>query len=236
VIGPGLTWLASRLHGPYSLIDVGASAGLNLLCDRYRIDYGTHGATGPDDSPVKIACRIVSGHPPIAARLPPFASRVGIDRSPIDLTDPDDARWLIACVWPDTGRLDHTKAAITLAQSDPPRVIAGDATPTLAEVITGLDEGAVAVIMTTWAFAYLRIEDRKEFMMLLDRESQTRDIAWLSAEAAGIVEPFADQAAPDDDQGTSNILGAILFKGGVRHPQVLGYVQEHGGWIDWRAT
>jgi hypothetical protein len=236
VIVPGLTWLAARLDAPYSLIDVGASAGLNLLCDRYRIDYGTRGATGPDDSPVKIACRIVSGDPPIPERLPPFASRVGIDRSPIDLTDPDDARWLLACVWPDTGRLEHTKAAIKLAQSDPPRVVAGDATPTLAEVLTELDEGAVAVIITTWAFAYLSTEDRKEFMMLLDRASQIRDIAWLSAEAAGTVEPFADQAAPDDDQGASNILGAILFKGGERHPQLLGYVQEHGGWIDWRAT
>jgi hypothetical protein len=235
VIGPGLTWLASRREGPYSLVDVGASAGLNLLCDRYRMDYGAYGATGPADSPVTIACRVVAGHPPIARRLPTFASNVGIDLSPMDLTNPHDAQWLLACVWPDTGHLAHTEAAVKLAQSDPPRVIAGDATSTLAEVIAALPEGAVAVVVTSWAFAYLRIEDRQEFMRLLERESHARDIAWWSAEGAGTVEPFADQAVPDDDQRAANILGAILFKNGVRDPHLLGYVQEHGAWIDWRA-
>jgi hypothetical protein len=236
VIGPGLTWLAPQFGGPWSLIDVGASAGLNLLCDHYRIDYGTHGVTGPDDSPVKIDCRVVAGHPPIAARLPTFASRVGIDRSPIDLSNPDDARWLLACVWPDTGRLERTAAAIELAQSDRPHVISGDAIPALSEVLAALPGGTAAVIVTTWAFAYLSTEDRDDFMALLDRASHARDIAWLSAEGAGTVEPFADQAVPDDDPGTSDILGAILFENGVRHPELLGYVQEHGGWIDWRAT
>ena len=85
LIGPGLTWLASQLSEPMALTDVGASAGLNLLCDRYRIDYGAAGATGPSDSPVQITCRVAGGNPPIAPALPPLRSRIGIDRSPIDL-------------------------------------------------------------------------------------------------------------------------------------------------------
>ena len=80
LIGPGLTWLADRFDRPLALIDVCASAGINLLCDRYRIDYGAHGATGPVSSPVQIACRVVAGHPPIAERLPALVTRVGIDR------------------------------------------------------------------------------------------------------------------------------------------------------------
>lgn len=235
VIGPALTWLASHMDGPFSLIDVGASAGLNLLCDRYFIDYGPHGATGPSDSPVRLACRVVAGDPPIADRLPAFASRMGIDRSPIDLTDPDDARWLLACVWPDTGRLAHTEAAISLARSDPPTVIAGDATAALGDVLAALAPGAPAVVVTTWAFAYLGSEDRSAFTALLDRQSDGRALAWVSAEAAGTVESFAGEAVPDDEQGTSDILGAILFSNGERRHHLLGYVQEHGQWIDWRA-
>jgi hypothetical protein len=69
LIGPGLTWLASRLDGPLALVDVGASAGLNLMCPRYRIDYGPRGATGPSDSPVHIACRVVGGDPHISELL-----------------------------------------------------------------------------------------------------------------------------------------------------------------------
>jgi hypothetical protein len=104
LLGPGLTWLSARLPDPMGLVDVGASAGLNLIADRYRLDYGAHGTTGPAGSPVLIHCEVVGGHPPISAELPPLAARMGLDRSPIDLADADDARWLLACVWPDTGR------------------------------------------------------------------------------------------------------------------------------------
>jgi hypothetical protein len=235
-IGPGLTWLASQLHGPFALIDVGASAGLNLLCDRYRLDYGGYGVTGPADSPVTVTSAVVGGHPPVAGSLPALATRVGIDRSPIDLADPDDARWLLACVWPDTDRLDRTAAAITLAQADPPRVIAGDANAVLPGVLSALPPGTAALITTTWAFAYFSAEDRLAFMAVLDRASHQRDIGWLSAEAAGTVDSLAAARRADDEQGKSDILGAVIFRGGQRQAHLLGYVQEHGAWLDWRAA
>jgi hypothetical protein len=108
--------VASRFDRPLALIDVGASAGLNLRCDSYRIEYGSFGATGPADSPVRIECTVEGGRPPIAPRLPPIVSRIGIDRAPIDLENTDDVRWLLACVWPDSGRLERTAASIRLAR------------------------------------------------------------------------------------------------------------------------
>ncbi len=233
LIGPGLTWLASQLSEPMALTDVGASAGLNLLCDRYRIDYGAAGATGPSDSPVQITCRVAGGNPPIAPALPPLRSRIGIDRSPIDLGHPDDARWLLACVWPDTGRLERTAASIHLAQQDPPRVIAGDAIDALPGVLGDLPIGVAAVIVTTWAFAYFSLEARQRFVDLLETESQTRTIAWLSAEGVGTVAAFADQPVPDRDAG-ADLLGAAVFEGGAARWELLAIVHEHGGWIDWR--
>jgi len=235
LIGPGLTWLASVVPGPLALVDVGASAGLNLLCHRYRIDYGAHGATGPPGSPVHIDCRVTGGDPPIATTLPPLAARVGIDRSPIDLTDPDDARWLLACVWPDTGRLARTAAAIRLGRHDPPRVMTGDANNALAGVLDQLPPGATAVVVTTWAFAYFGTADRRRFEDLLRAESQTRTIAWLSAEALGTVEAFADAVGPGAESSTNDVLGALTFHGGAVDTALLARVQEHGQWLDWRA-
>jgi hypothetical protein len=235
LIAPGLTWLASHLGGRFSLIDVGASAGLNLLCDHYRIDYGTFGATGPPDSPVAIHCRVAGGEPPIADRLPTFVTRLGIDRSPIDLTDPTDVRWLLACVWPDSGRLERVAASIELAQQRPPRVLAADANTALPDVLAGLPTGTAAVIVTTWAFAYFSLEDRQEFVALLDAASRTRPIAWLSAEAPGTVEPLSESVAAHIDPSGSDVLGAVLFDGGVHRGEFLGFVGTHGAWIDWRA-
>ena len=90
LLGPALTWAAGQ--EPVQLIDVGCSAGLNLLCDRFRLDYGPLGATGPEDSPVQIDCTVSAGLPPIARELPVIAGRLGIDLDPPDLSNPDDIR------------------------------------------------------------------------------------------------------------------------------------------------
>jgi len=235
LIAPGLTWLASRLDHPLALVDVGASAGLNLLCDRYRIDYGEKGTTGPADSPVHIECRVIGGRPPIAPALPPLVTRIGIDRSPIELTDPGDARWLRACVWPDTGRLERVDASIRLAQDDPPLVIPGDANEVLPGVLEDLPPGTAAVVVTTWAFAYFSTEERQRFMDLLQAASSERPIAWLSAEALGTVAAFAEMDGGNLGTASSDVLGVMTFDGGTVAQRVLAMVQEHGQWLDWRA-
>ncbi len=236
VIGPGLTWVASQLNGPYCLVDVGASAGLNLLCDHYRLDYGRYGSTGPVDAAVRISCQVVGGKPPIAERLPPLASRIGIDRSPIDLGNPEDARWLLACVWPDTNRLERTAAAIRLAQSSPPEVVQGDATTALVGVLNGLPMHTTAIVMTTWAFAYLSVEERETFIRLLDEASHRRPIAWLSAEGAGTVDAFAAETIAHNDIEVPDVLGAMIFEDGRRRAQLLAFTQEHGARISWRSN
>jgi hypothetical protein len=236
LIGPGLTWITDRIGAPFALIDVGASAGLNLLCDRYRLDYGSHGATGPADSPVVAACEVLAGDPPIAPRLPTPVSRVGIDRSPVDLGDPADARWLLACVWPDTGRLDRTAASIRLAQEDLPTVLEGDAVETLPSVLDHLEDGTTAVVVTSWAFAYFALDQRRLFTELLADASRRRPVAWLSADGAGTVDGIAERSLTEpDSDAQAHVLGAVLFDDGVPDPTLLAVVQQHGAWIDWRA-
>jgi len=234
LVGPGLTWLSSCLDGPPALVDVGASAGLTLLCDRYRLDYGEHGVTGPPDSPVSIECRVLAGDPPIAERLPPLASRVGIDRSPLDVADVDDARWLLACVWPDTGRLERTAASIRLAQAHVPVVLRGDANDTLPGVLADLPDGTAAIVLTTWSFAYFSLDQRDEFEELLEVASHRRPIAWLSADRSGVVNAFGE-IPTTLDQDTTDVLGAVLFEGGNRSGHLLASIQSHGNWIDWVA-
>ena len=233
LIGPALTWVAERIPGPLCLVDVGTSAGINLLCDRFRLSYGPHGATGPPDSTVHVTCEVSGGRPPVADRLPALVDRVGIDLAPLDLTDPADARWLLACVWPDTGRSERVEASIHLARRHPPRIVAGRANEALPAVLAALPANAAVVVTTTWAFGYFPDHERTEFAALLASASHDRPIAWVSAEMAGTVEALAGAAA---GAGGRDVLGAVRFDGGRVRAEFLAYVHPHGHTIDWRAT
>jgi hypothetical protein len=87
----------TRLAGgiPLALVEVGASAGLNLLFDRYSYDYGAGRFAGDPKSPVQFQCvwRSTAG-PPAPREMPQVATRVGIDLNPIHASDPESLLWL----------------------------------------------------------------------------------------------------------------------------------------------
>ncbi|MGO9877542.1 MAG: DUF2332 domain-containing protein [Acidimicrobiia bacterium] len=235
VLGPALTWVAGQVRGPLALVDVGTSAGLNLACDRYRLDYGAAGATGPPDADVRIACAVIGGNPPIAAQLPAIVARIGLDRSPIDLTDERDARWLLACIWPDTGRLERTSAAIRHAQQHPPTIRRGDMIDDLPATLAELPDDATVCVLTTWALAYLQSEGRQRFAARLAAAGRQRTIVWISGEGPGVVSAFADAIPPPDGGVEPSVLGAVVYDGDTAHATALAYVHPHGASINWLA-
>jgi hypothetical protein len=81
---------------PVALIDVGASAGLNLVADRLPAPW-----TQPDGALLPVV------HSPSALL------RVGFDRAPLDVRDEDAVAWLEACVWPgEPHRLERLRDAV----------------------------------------------------------------------------------------------------------------------------
>ena len=115
----------AALPGPLALIEVGASAGLTLLFDRYSYDYDGHQIAGSDPDAPTLRCAI-SGPAPLPDRVPAIAWRAGLDLNPLDVTREDDVRWLACLVWPgESGRQDRLAAAI--ASRTAPRPAAGPA-------------------------------------------------------------------------------------------------------------
>jgi hypothetical protein len=70
---------------------------------------------------------------------------------------------------------------------------------------------------------------------IVQTESRSRRIAWLSAEGAGVVDAFGATDLPANDLTAANVLGVMLFDRGAVGNQLLGFTHQHGGWIDWRA-
>lgn len=229
LLAPAFAALA--LDAPATVVDVGTSAGLTLILDRCLIDYGPHGRLGPPDSPVRVACEMLHGDPPI--RPTRVARRIGLDRRPLDPTDPDDARWLLACTWPDTGRLDRTRAAVELAAAHPSELRTGDAVADLPALLSEID-GPV-IVTTTWALAYLSNERRTAFSDVLAAASGGRPVVWISGEGAGVVDALPLVEPPDVEGAAASVLGAIRYNDGhIAAAEMLAHVHPHGHWIWWR--
>jgi len=228
IIAPALAAISNRDN--FTLIDVGTSAGLTLRLDDCFIDYGSHGSLGPHDSKVRVKSDVLAGHPP--RRSLPIGRRIGIDRNILNPSNEDDARWLLACAWPDTGRLDRTRAALELAASRPSELIEGDALESLFGVLSSV-QGPI-VVTTTWVVAYMDNEYRARLSANLMAASQQRDIYWISAEAPGVVSHLPEVLPPKIDGPLPSVVGLVTFtKGEVAEARVLAHAHSHGSWIWW---
>lgn len=187
----GLGHVHQRWPGPLALAEVGASAGLNLLFDRYGYRVGDHDIAPAPDSRVVISCELrgddTLGTP--FGRLAEITSRIGIDQRPIRLQDKAERAWLEAFIWPeDVDGLATLRAAIEQAvATSAATVVAGDATTDTARLIGGLPGEEPVVVFTASLLSYLGADARTEFIGQLDEVARDRPVAWVFAESPGLV-------------------------------------------------
>ena len=221
---------------PLALMEVGASAGLNLLADRYRYDFGDRIERGDRSSEVRLTCELRGRVPPLDAPLPRIVARHGIDLDPIDVRDPDALRWLRACVWPEQpdrhARLD---AAAKTAASDPPSVIRGDAVDEVADVIEAFPLDAHVVVMNSWTLTYLERSRREAFVAALDLIGATRTLTWVSAEHPGCLAVFRDPK-PTLEPASRTLVGMVRWRDGARMVDNAATVHPHLRWMEWRRS
>ena len=213
----------AQLPEPLALIDVGASAGLTLLYDRYSYDYGGHRVTGLDPAAPTLRCQ-PRGPVPLPARVPAITWRAGLDISPLDVSSDDDARWLSCLVWPGEGdRAARLAAAIATARRDPPAVHRGDLLAALPALARQAPADATLVICHTSVLFYVGPGIRDQF----GRAVRGLGAAWLSSEAPGVVPgTLTGPGAPAGDDQL-----CVLARDG----RPLGYADSHGTWLRWLA-
>jgi hypothetical protein len=208
------------LPSPLALIEVGASAGLTLLLDRYTYDYAGHRITGRDPLAPTLRCA-PRGPVPLPAGLPEISWRAGLDLNPLDVTAADDVRWLSCLVWPGEGDREQVlSAAIGSARRDPPVVHRGDLLTDLPALAARAPADATLVVFHSAVLAYVSSEGRRRFAAVV------RDLAatWLSNEAPGVL---PDVPVPDYQGGPF-----VLVRDG-RTP--LAFTDGHGAWLHWLA-
>lgn len=217
VLWPAVQWLARALDGPVALIELGASAGLLLHMDRLE---GI--SSSPDASP--------------STRLD-IRRRVGVDLSPLDVTDEADTRWLRACIWPDNlERFQRLDAAISIAASHHDvEMVKGDIGHALPGILDRVAPHLTPVVFHSAAVTYLSEPARHLLYEHLDTAGKHRPLAWLSFEGARI-DPLEHVTAGADRPAGSFTLAAATWAEGERTDQLLGFADPHGAWAQWEAA
>ncbi len=204
---------------PLSLIEIGTSAGLNLLWDNYAYSYGDGNVYGDKTSTVRINATINGEkNPEFLHTSPPIDSRMGIDLNVIDLNDSDQSLWLRALIWPEEKeRIGLLAAAKKIFAKSPPRLFTGDAIDILPDVITKVPLNTALCIFHTHVANQLSREAKNKLFDIIAKEGAKRDIYHLY-------------------NNIHPTLHLSYFQNGKIHEEPIAKVHGHGKWFEWLAS
>lgn len=221
-----LLWLGGKLGRRFELLELGGSAGINTMLDRFSFDLGGVLA-GRAGSAIHIAPEW-RGPPPPAGDVAITGIR-GCDVAPIDLTDADQALHLKSYVWPDTpARLERIDAAIAMAQECPPLLEQADAGDFVARRLAEPQQaGVVRVLFHTVVWQYIPPQTRAAITVSMEeagrRATADRPLAWVTVETNR--QTFRHELRTRFWPGAGDIAGG--------EEVLLGEAHAHGAWIEW---
>lgn len=214
---------------PCEVLELGASAGLNLNFPRYAVRLGET-AVCAASSAVTLApeWRGRAGPPPGDAALTVTAAR-GVDLHPLDVRDPADRQRLAAYVWPgETARSERLAAAIRIARDHLPVVDRGLASAWLMRRFAEPQAAGVRrVVFHSMVTQYMSADERAAidtaFALAGARAEPSRPIARVG------IEWRADRQAVE--------LRIARWNGRDQRgePRLAALCHPYGEWIDWRG-
>ena len=219
-----LLWLSPRIGGTFELNEIGASAGINTMMERYHYDLG--GVTaGPAHSLMQIKPEWIGSPPPDAPVE--IVQISGCDQAPVDLSNVDAALRVKSYVWPENAdRLKRMDAAIALAVQSPPYVVQADALDWVSERLSAPQEPHVVRIFNhSIVWQYIPEERRRKIRAAIEAAGQDataeRPLAWIMLETNR--ETFKHELM-------------VKYWPGPDTWHLLAEAQAHGAWVQWRAS
>lgn len=191
VLAPGFLRIASRTRLPLRIREIGSSAGLNLLFDRYRYEFGSH-RYGDPASPLLLATNWDGAAPDLDAPLQ-VADRRGCDVAPFDVRDPEHRLRLESFIWPEQlERLARLRAAFEVAMREPPAIETSGAGDFLAAQTEERAEGVATVVFHSVMWWYVPEAERLRVADIMERAgaraTRTAPLAWLRMEGTRLEE------------------------------------------------
>jgi hypothetical protein len=226
---PGLCTAAEAFEGPMDVLELGASAGLNLSMDRFHYDGGTWQWHSPIPGPRVALSTQWSGPAPHFPAHAAIRNRAACDQNPLNAALAEDRLRLRSYIWPDQPeRLERLNAAIEIARTQSIKPEAADAADWIKAKLATRAQDALTVVYHSVFFQYPPQDVRDAITQAIEREgssaSSAAPLAWLRFEPGGSL-GHAERGA---------ILELIEWPSGQR--RVLADLDSHGRFLQWHGA
>lgn len=220
---PAFSVVSKETHGrPLHLVDLGASAGLNLNFDRYGVRYTRGGRDilrwGDAGAVVQLDAELRGdGLPALEAHIA-VGGRVGVDLDPIDALDPEALLWLRALIWPEhVERHQRLVDAAEELRAHPVKLREGDAVEALPHLLAEAPEDEALTVYTTMALYQFPRAARERLETALIAASRSRPVWRVALEGVDVVK-----------------LTLTRYRDGSAAPtELLATASPHGWWLEW---
>lgn len=217
-----MLWLAGQGLPPrFDCLEIGSSAGINLMIDRYHYDLGGV-QVGPQDAAMRFAPEWRGSLLPY--REISFAGLKGCDVAPLDLTDAEDALRIKAYIWPEhTVRFARLDAAIAAASARRPDLLQMNAADFVEqELARPQAAGTTRLLMHSIVWQYVPKDQQERVTAAMEaagaRATQERPLAWIALE------------------GNRTLLNhglTVRYWPGGEEETLLAAAHAHGAWLEW---
>jgi hypothetical protein len=220
-----MLWLADRGCPPrFECLEIGSSAGINLMLDRYHYDLAGV-QVGPEPGAMRFKPEWQGNPPP--DRAIEIVSTRGSDVAPVDLTDPGQALRLKAYVWPEHGvRFERIEAAIAEAVRSPPSLARLNGADFVeAELAKPQAAGTTRLLMHSLVWQYVPADQQARIAAAMQAAgamaTPERPLAWVALEANRVlhIHEMVVRYWPGGDAG-----------------ELVTRAHPHGAWIDWAPS
>ncbi|WP_369795192.1 DUF2332 domain-containing protein [Sporosarcina sp. ZBG7A] len=215
---PVFSWIYNKVERPLSLIEIGTSAGLQLLWDHYSYSYGTGETFGKEGARVHITSEVKGDHfPIILSESPPIASKIGLDLNISNLSDSEDYLWLKSLIWPEhQERMELFDRAAESLKENPVKLVEGDGVFLLPDVVDTLPTDSTICIFHTHVANQIPNETKHELLDKIAKIGSKRDVFHIY------------------NNMWDRQLHLDYYVNGVESKNTIGDTDGHGRWFEWK--
>jgi hypothetical protein len=217
---PSFSYAYDIVKKPLALIEIGTSAGFQLLWDKYSYSYNSDEIFGYTDSNVHIISEIKGENIPILTKVsPPVTHRYGLDLHINDLSNVEDSLWLNSLIWPEHKErraLFEQALECVMNNKDDLNLIEGDGVDLLSSIVEQIPNDSTICIFHTHVANQIPVDIKQKLLDNVKRIAKKRNVVHIY----------------------NNIWDRDLhldyYINGIEHNETIAETDGHGRWFEWK--